>query len=279
LWGFIRQSYNGVTPSAIPLDGRTISEIIAMSISKPAARKSATVLAPLSPAPVTVLPFAPETAPKATGKKGGKVPEIHVEQHFVDAFLSADGNVKAAAVDLFRACVVHSVTPAQFGARSDNAVRASEFNNAHKVAQLLGRAVTLQIIDAAAAHGMDRRANVLHALRKAKDMGKAIRSAQLKGEALKKALAKAGRDTLTAAKDAQTFAKKSAPKGAQHRIAIPAADSLEAYVPVAMAALGDMLEKLGKLDIPTKMLRKVEDLRGALTEGADILGTMVKPAE
>lgn len=245
-----------------------------MSI-KTTPRASATVLVPSVPAPVTLVPYAPETAPKPHGKKAGAVPEQHVEQAVVDAFLTAESGVKEAAVALFIACVSFSVSPAQFGARGDAKIRASEFNAAHHVGQLLGRDVAKEIITQAATHVGDKRANVLAMLRKAREFGKTIKGASLKGAALTKALKKAADDTLKAAKDAANFEKTTAKRGAQAG-RIPKGDSLAAYAPIALAALGDMIEKLGKLNLKPAQLRKAKELGEALTEAADILDAMVR---
>lgn len=227
------------------------------------ARKSATVALPTIAAPeVTVIPYAPETAPAE------KVAEIHVQQAVVDAFLYAEGAVRGAAVDLFRACVRHSVAVSQFGARSDAKNRASEFNCAYKVGQMFGFKLAHEMIDDAAERTGDKRRNVLATLRKAKEFGSALKGSALKGAALDKALAKAANDAKAAAADASAdFAKKS--KGAQLP-RIPDAASVEQFAPLALVALADMLEKMGTLTIKPRQRAKMEALAEALNEAVEV---------
>lgn len=228
-------------------------------------RKSATAIAPL---PV-VLPPAPNAHTHKPAGRADKIPETHVAQSYVDAFLDAESNVRGAAVELFRACVEFTVSPAQFGARSDAKVRASEFNSAHKVRMYFGQAVALELINAAAERTGDKRRNVLAALRKAKELGDAVRKTALKGAALSKALSKAAEQAKAAAAEASAdFANEAAKRGAQHRVG--KATDVRTYAPLALAALSDMLDKLGKLDVQPRQLAKVKALGDALTEAADI---------
>lgn len=241
-----------------------------MSIkTTPRARKSATVVVPATPAPVAeILPYAPETAPDGKAK-----PVVHVEQHYVDAFIRADGEVKLAAVALFRACVVHSVDRAQFGARGDAKVRASEFNSAYRVGQQFGHETARRIIDAAAEQVGDKRDNVLKSLRKAKEFGEAVKRANLKGSALSKALSKAGADACEFAEDEANFAKTVKNRGAQG-VRIPKADSMAAFAPVALAALGDMLKSLGGISLKPREIAKAKELGELLGEAVDVLKSM-----
>lgn len=247
-----------------------------MSISKKAARKSATAVAvvnaiPATPAPVTIIPAISDAEGKAKLAGADKKAPPAVAQSVVDAFLAAEGNMRGAAVDVFRACIHGAVTPAQFGARSDAKIRASEFNSAWKVRCAFGAQLTAKMIDEAASHGVDRRANVLRVLRKAKELAGAIKSANLKGAALQKALNKAATEAREAA--APT---KPEPRGAQHRIG--KAESLGAFASLALLSLGDMLEQLGKIDVAPRMLRKANDAREAIEAAVDAIKAL-RPAE
>lgn len=247
-----------------------------MSISKKAVRTSATAVAvtaviPATPAPVTVIPAIPDAEAKAKLTGADKKVAPAVAQTVVDAFLAAEGNMRGAAVDVFRACIHGAVTPAQFGARSDAKIRASEFNSAWKVRCAFGAQLAAKMIDEAASHGVDRRANVLRVLRKAKELAGAIKSANLKGAALQKALNKAATEAREAAAPV-----KVEPRGAQHRIG--KAESLGAFASLALLSLGDMLEQLGKVDVAPRMLRKVSDAREAIEAAADAVKAL-RPAE
>lgn len=236
------------------------------------------VIVPNVPAPtaevfqgvvVEHLPYAPETAPVGVAK-----PEIHVDQVIVDAFLHADGELKTAAVALFRACVAHSVSPLQFVGRSDAKVRASEFNCAHRVGMQFGHDNARRIIDAASEQAGDKRANVLSSLRKAKELGKQLRKAALKGAALTKALKSAGDEAVAFAEDEANFARKDKARGAQLP-RIPKADSWAAYAPIAMAALGDMMKSLGSINLKPREIAAAKSLGELLDEAIDtIKGTL-----
>jgi hypothetical protein len=192
----------------------------------------------------------------------------------VDAFLHAEGEAKQAAVALFRACVTRSVASVQFVGRADAKVRASEFNCAYAVGMQFGYDNARRIIDAASEQAGDKRANVLAALRKAKEFGAQLKKAALKGNAMKKALERAGADALEYAEDAQNFVKNSKARGAQLP-RIPKSDSVEAFAPIALAALGDMLDTLGKLHLKPRQLERVKTLKDALEDAVDCLKGMV----
>lgn len=242
--------------------------------AKPTARKSATTILPPAVTPaikVELLPPAPNTLKESDSAK----PVLHVDQAIVDAFLNAEGEVRAAAVMLFRACVARSVSPAQFVGRSDAKVRASEFNAAFRIGHLYGHDAARRIIDAAADQVGDKRANVLQALRKAKDLGEQVKRAALKGTALNKALTKAGDDVLAFASNEANYSKITKNRGAQ-LARIPKSDSMEAFRPVAMAALGDMLKSLGGIKLKAREIERVSALKSALEEAVDVLESMGK---
>jgi hypothetical protein len=244
-------------------------------------RKSATVVA--IPAPPAVLSTTVETindqavtvehlepAPNTLKAADPVTPVLHVDQGVVDAFLNADGEVKQAAVALFRACVTRSVAPAQFLGRSDAKVRASEFNCAFAIGHQFGYDNARRIIDAACEQAGDKRANVLTALRKAKELGKQIKKAALKGAELKKAITRAGEEAIEFAESAENFAKEAKPRGAQLP-RIPKSDSMDAWAPVALAALGDLLKSLGKVDVKPRQLSRVKELSELLKDAVDVL--------
>jgi hypothetical protein len=238
-----------------------MSKSIKLTATKPAARKSATVeLQKLAPAPIIDV--------KAKMAKATAKPEVFVDQGVVDSFLAAEQGAGDAAIALFIACTLHRVSPAQFGTRPDAKVRASEFNSATAVADMLKSAAAARaIIDKASKAPGNRRSNVLAALRSARVTGKALSSSALKGNALAKEITKRA-ETATAANVAQLTAKKAAARKARAPSA-PKPDTLAGYMPIALAALIDMQKQLGKLSVPARMLRKVEDLSSALVEAID----------
>lgn len=231
----------------------------------------------LTPATVTaeIVPFAPETAPKAKGPKGGKITEVFVEQSYVDAFLNAEAGVKESAVNLFSACVAHRVSPNQFKGRSDAKVRASEFNCAHTAGKLLSPKGALKLISDAAARTGDKRANVLAALRRVKEVAPQLKGSALKGAALSKEI-RAKADAAAEAASSADASKRAAAKA--HRVArtpAPKANTVAAFVPLLMGALADGLEKMGKIDVPPTMLAKWRDLGDAMSAAVDACGALV----
>ena len=230
--------------------------------TKPAARKSAAAGALVKLAPVPAADVVAKMA-KAPAK-----PEVFVEQVVVDAYLAAESNVGDAAIALFMACTAHRVSPAQFGTDPSAKVRASEFNAAHAVAHMLkSAAAARKVIEDAAKKPGNRRSNVLAALRSARVVGKQLSGSALKGNALASAITKRA-EAASSANSAQTAARK-----AQQRVtrqpAAPKANTLAGYMPIALAALIDMQKQLGKVAVPARMLRKVEDLAEALTAAID----------
>lgn len=227
--------------------------------TKPAARKSsAAILAVLAPAPNA----HKETAPVKV--------ETFVDQALVESFLTAEASVSDAAIQLFRACVYHRVTPAQFGERSDAKVRASEFNCAHVVAKALTVKGALAIIDKAAKLPGAVRQNVLAALRNARVTAKQLSGSALKGAALTKEITKRA-DAASAAASATNDAKKAASR-AVRTPAAPKAGTLAELMPTAMLALIDLQKQLGKVNVPARMLRKVEDFSRSLAETIELAG-------
>jgi hypothetical protein len=239
-------------------------------------KPNAAALAPAKPAPVTVIPFAPETAPKPKGKQGGKVTETFIDQYYVDAFLNAENGVKEAAVALFIACTHHRVSPAQFVGRSDAKVRASEFNTAYTARMLMGQTKAAQYITTAAAKPGDKRANVLAALRSVKSASAELKGSALKGAALSKEIAKRADAAAVKAADAHKAKRDSAKQERAARVPVPKGNSVAAFAPMLLAALTDSLAKMAKVEVKQPQMAKWRELASAMEEAADICAALVK---
>lgn len=259
---------------------------------KASSRASATLVAHKEPGITTVVLTPPvanapainppavvvellQPAPNAHSESAPTKPVLHVDQGLVDAFLHAEGEAKIAAVALFRACVVRSVAPVQFVGRSDAKIRASEFNCAFHVGAQFGYDNARRIVDAASEQAGDKRDNVLKALRKAREYGVQLKRTALKGAALNKALKQAGDDAVAFAEDEGNFASSRKNRGAQLP-RVPKADTMEAFAPIALAALGDMLKSLGSMRIKARELERVSSLKSAMEECVDVLESFGK---
>lgn len=223
-------------------------------MSKNPARVDASTIVP------AIIPAAPQTAPKAAKAK----PETFVDQTVVDAFLSAENGVKESAVALFLACTEHRVSAAQFHGRSDGKVRASEFNSAHTVGLLLGRVKAKQFITKAAEKSGDKRANVLAALRSVKKVAPELKSSALKGAALQAEIAK--RADAASTKSSEAFKASRTPRVP----ALPKANTVGAYAPIAHAALLDLLNQAGKITAAGGQLRAWKEFTDTLSEAVDM---------
>lgn len=227
--------------------------------AKPTARKSSTAaLVHLAPAPNAHKPAAPDKV------------ETFVDQAIVAAYIAADENVVDAAIQLFRACVHHRVSVAQFGQLAGAKIRASEFNCAHAVAKALGVKGTVAVIDKALKQSGNRRENVLAALRSARVTAKSLSGSALKGAALTREITK--RADAAAEKNSATNAAKKAASRATRTPAAPKANTLQALMPTALLALIDLQKQLGKVAVPPRMLGKVADLSRSLAETIELAG-------
>lgn len=246
------------------------------AIAEAAAKLSRKPAAPTTPAPTTMITVPPVSlddarAKVAAAKKKKEAPLV--AQSVVDTFLRAEGGARMAAVDVFRACLHGKVTPSQFGERADAKVRASEFNSAWAVRRYFGADAAGKMIEHAVAEKTgDVRAAVLRVLRAAKKLGKELSGSKLKGAALKKATEKA------AAKAREAATVPAPAQREPHHNASKVAD-LPTFAAVAMAALADMLERFGKVDIPARMLRKATDAKDAIEAAIDAVAALKSKGE
>lgn len=229
-----------------------------MSI-KTARKSSAAALAPTVEAHVAAITqLAAQNADAAKA-----VPtETLVDQALVDAFINAEGAVTESALALFYACAIHPVSVHQFVGRGDAKVRASEFNCAHVVAKSLGVKGTHAIIRKAEGHTGDKRGNVLAALRDAKRLAKELKPRALKADALAKEVGK--RADAAAKVAAEKHAERRAEKRAPRTPSLPKSGTMEAFLPVAIAAFLDMEKTMARIELPQNKLAKVKDFTDAL---------------